>query len=51
MLERLAAGARVTVTLGAGRRIANAGDEQVAPFSSTGLAFEGASNPISSHPA
>jgi hypothetical protein len=45
LLERLAAGARVTVTLGAGRRIANAGDEHVAPFSSTGLAFDGSVKP------
>ncbi len=45
VLERLAAGARVTVTLGAGRRVANAGDEHVAPFSSTGLAFDGSVKP------
>ena len=45
VLARLAAGARVTVTLGAGRRVANAGDEHVAPFSSTGLAFDGSVKP------
>jgi hypothetical protein len=45
VLERLAAGAPVTVTLGVGHRIANAGDEHVAPFSSTGLAFDGSVKP------
>ena len=45
VIERLAAGAPVTVTLGVGHRIANAGDEHVAPFSSTGLAFDGSVKP------
>ncbi|HEY5099618.1 MAG TPA: S8 family serine peptidase [Gaiellaceae bacterium] len=45
VLERLAAGAGMTVTLGAGRWVANAGDEHVAPFSSTGLAFDGSVKP------
>jgi hypothetical protein len=45
VLERLAAGAPVTVTLGVARRVANAGDGHVAPFSSTGLAFDGSVKP------
>ncbi|MFL5910581.1 MAG: S8 family serine peptidase [Gaiellaceae bacterium] len=45
VLQRLAAGARVTVTLGAAHRIANADGEHVAPFSSTGLAFDGSVKP------
>ena len=45
VLERLAVGAPVTVTLGTGRRVANVGDEHVAPFSSTGLAFDGSVKP------
>jgi hypothetical protein len=45
VLERLAAGGRVTVTLGAARVIPNDGAEQVAPFSSTGLAFDGSVKP------
>ncbi|HUZ15224.1 MAG TPA: S8 family serine peptidase [Gaiellaceae bacterium] len=45
VLERLAAGAPVTVTLGAVGRVANAGDDHVAPFSSTGLAFDGSVKP------
>jgi len=45
VLRRLAAGAHVTVTIGAGREVANPGDGHVAPFSSTGLAFDGAVKP------
>ena len=45
VLERLAAGARVTVAIGAAREIANAEEERVAPFSSTGLAFDGSVKP------
>ena len=45
MLERLAAGARVTVTLGGARERANVEGDHVAPFSSTGLAFDGSVKP------
>lgn len=45
VLRRLAAGAHVTVTIGAGREVPNPGDGHVAPFSSTGLAFDGSVKP------
>src|SRR5581483_11825417 len=45
MLERLAAGARVTVTLGRARELANGEGDHVASFSSTGLAFDGSVKP------
>jgi Subtilase family len=41
VLARLAGGERVSVTVGAGREAANPGSGQVAPFSSTGLAYDG----------
>jgi hypothetical protein len=45
VLERLAAGARVTVTVGRAHELPNAEGEHVAPFSSTGLAFDGSVKP------
>jgi hypothetical protein len=44
-LAWLRRGARVSVVIGAGRDVPNAGDGQVAPFSSTGLAFDGTVKP------
>ncbi len=41
----LAARGNVTVAIGAGHDVANAGDGHVAPFSSTGLAFDGGVKP------
>ena len=45
VLRFLAAGAHVTVTIGAARDLANPGEGHVAPFSSTGLAFDGGVKP------
>jgi hypothetical protein len=45
MLRRLAAGAHVAVTIGAGQKVPNPGNGHVAPFSSTGLAFDGSVKP------
>jgi subtilisin family serine protease len=45
VLARLAAGARVSVIVGAGRETPNPGSGQVAPFSSMGLAFDGSVKP------
>jgi hypothetical protein len=45
VLARLARGERVTVIVGAGHETANPGSGRVAPFSSTGLAFDGAVKP------
>jgi subtilisin family serine protease len=45
VLERLALGARVTVTVGGAHELANVEGEHVAPFSSTGLAFDGSVKP------
>ena len=42
---RLATGARVSVTIGAGRQASNVDGAQVAPFSSTGLAYDGTVKP------
>ncbi|HEY2543966.1 MAG TPA: S8 family serine peptidase [Gaiellaceae bacterium] len=42
---RLAAGALVTVAIGRGRQVLNTGAGHVAPFSSTGLAFDGSVKP------
>ncbi len=45
VLRRLAAGARVSVTLGPAREAADGGHGRVAAFSSTGLAFDGGVKP------
>jgi hypothetical protein len=45
VLARLAAGAQVTLIVGAGRKTPNPGADQVASFSSTGLAFDGTVKP------
>ncbi len=45
VLARLARGERVSVVIGAGREAPNADNGQVAPFSSTGLAFDGTVKP------
>ena len=45
VLARLRAGARVSVVVGAGREAPNPGSGQVAPFSSTGLSFDGTVKP------
>jgi hypothetical protein len=45
VLARIARGERVTVIVGAGHETANPGSGRVAPFSSTGLAFDGAVKP------
>jgi hypothetical protein len=45
VLSKLAQGAEVTVSIGAARRLANASEDRVARFSSTGLAFDGRVKP------
>jgi len=45
VLARIAAGARVSVVVGAGREAPNPGSGQVASFSSMGLAFDGSVKP------
>lgn len=44
-LARLAAGGNVSVTIGPGREAANPSEGRVAPFSSTGLSFDGGVKP------
>jgi minor extracellular serine protease Vpr len=45
ILARLAGGAPVTASIGPGRTIANASEDRVARFSSTGLAYDGRVKP------
>jgi subtilisin family serine protease len=45
VLARLGRGAPVTASIGAGRTIANASENRIARFSSTGLAFDGRVKP------
>jgi subtilisin family serine protease len=45
VLARLGRGAPVTASIGAGRTIANASEDRIARFSSTGLAFDGRVKP------
>jgi hypothetical protein len=45
VLTRLASGEPLSVVIGAGREVLNADNGEVAPFSSTGLAFDGTVKP------
>src|SRR3954466_10622093 len=45
LLERIRSGVPTTLSLGAARTRSNAGEDRVAPFSSTGLAFDGRVKP------